>query len=88
MSDTVKNAILLHGSCDKEEYFDDKYPSLSNSHWFPWLQKQLLINGIPAQTPEIYDAYVPNYSIWKKEFERFDVGAQTTLVGHSCGGAF
>src|SRR3989344_517627 len=84
----MRNAIILHGSCDKEEYLNDKYPSLSNSHWFPWLQKQLLINGIPTQTPEIYDAYTPDYSIWKKEFERFDVGVETFLVGHSCGGGF
>lgn len=82
------NAILLHGSCDKEEYFDDKYPSLSNSHWFPWLQKQLLIKGINVQTPEILDAYQPEYSKWTKEFERFEVGENTILVGHSCGGGF
>lgn len=84
----MKNAILLHGTPDKEEYFSDKYPSSSNSHWFPWLQKQLLIKGIVTQTPEIPDAYKPEYEKWKKEFERFDVGRNTILVGHSCGGGF
>lgn len=30
----------------------------------------------------------PRYSVWKKEFERFDITPQTVLVGHSCGGGF
>lgn len=84
----MKNAILIHGVCDKEEYFNDEYPSLSNSHWFPWLQKQLLIQGIHTQTPEMPDAYFPTYEKWSKEFERFDVNKETILVGHSCGGGF
>lgn len=84
----MKNAILLHGTCDKSEYFDDKYPSLSNSHWFPWLQKELLIQGIFTQTPEMPDAYKPDYEKSKKEFEKFSVDEETTLIGHSCGGGF
>lgn len=84
----MKNAILIHGTCSKEEYFNEKYPSLSNSHWFPWLQKQLLINNIFCQTPEMQDAYAPEYIKWKREFERFDVNEETILVGHSCGGGF
>lgn len=84
----MKNAILIHGSCDKEEYLDDKYPSLSNSHWFPWLQKQLLINNISTQTPEMPVPYSPTYNAWAKEFERFDINTNTILVGHSCGGGF
>jgi len=83
-----KNAILLHGTCDKEEYFNSQYPSLSNSHWFPWLQKQLIINGISTQTPEIPEAYSPNYAVWKQEFERYSINENTILVGHSCGGGF
>ena len=62
----MKTAILIHGTCDEEEYFSDLYPSLSNSHWFPWLQKQLLIKGIFTQTPEMPDAYKPDYEKWKK----------------------
>jgi uncharacterized protein len=84
----MKNAILLHGTCDKEEYFSDTYQSLSNSHWFPWLQKQLLINDVSTQTPEIPEAYNPQYDLWKSEFERYDVSKETVLVGHSCGGGF
>lgn len=84
----MKNAILIHGCCDKKEYFSDKYPSLSNSHWFPWLQKQLLMKGIFTQTPEMPKPYEPDYNEWKKEFERFDIHEDTFLVGHSCGGGF
>jgi predicted alpha/beta hydrolase family esterase len=84
----MKNAILLHGMPDKEEYYCADYPSASNSHWFPWLQKQLLIKGIPTVTPEMYKAYAPEYTIWKEEFEKHSVGAETILVGHSCGAGF
>lgn len=84
----MRNALLIHGTCDKDEYFDDKYPSLSNSHWFPWLQKQLLIKGVHTDTPEMPEAYIPQYDKWKAEFERFDVDEDTILVGHSCGGGF
>ena len=84
----MKNALLIHGTCDKEEYFDDKYPSLSNSHWFPWLQKQLLIHDIFTQTPEMPEVYKPDYLKWKKEFEQFEVNSETILIGHSGGGGF
>lgn len=79
---------MIHGTCDKEEYFSDKYPSLSNAHWFPWIQKQLLIHNIFCQTPEMPDAHTPVYEKWKKEFERFAVNSESVLVGHSCGGGF
>jgi len=84
----MKNAIIIHGTCEEDEYFSDKYPSLSNSHWLPWLQKQLLINNIFIQTPEMPEAYRPDYDKWKMEFERFDINNETILVGHSCGGGF
>lgn len=84
----MSNAILLHGTCDTDEYFSDTYPSLSNSHWFPWLQKQLLIQHIFTQTPEMPDAYKPDYQKWKNEFEKLSVDQESILVGHSCGGGF
>lgn len=84
----MNSALLIHGACEKEEYFSDIYPSLSNSHWFPWLQKQLLIKGIFTQTPEMPDAYNPEYEKWKREFEKFDIDKNTILIGHSCGGGF
>ncbi len=84
----MKTSLIIHGTCGKDEYFSDEFPSLSNSHWFPWLQKQLLIRGVFAQTPEMPEAYKPQYALWKKEFERFDVDEETLLFGYSCGGGF
>lgn len=84
----MKNAILLHGLPSKDEYYSDKYPSASNSHWFPWLQKQLLIHDIKADTPEVPDAYDPKWELFVKEVERFDITSETILVGHSMGGGF
>lgn len=84
----MNNAIIIHGTCGKEEYFSDKYPSLSNSHWLPWLQKQLLINSIFTQTPEMPEAYSPDYIKWSGEFARFEVNEDSVLIGHSFGGGF
>lgn len=84
----MKNAILLHGKPSKKEYYDPNVPALGNAHWFPWLQKQLLIRDIFAVTPEIPNSWKPDYPTWKKEFERFDIIPDTILVGHSCGGGF
>jgi predicted alpha/beta hydrolase family esterase len=86
----VKTAIILHGKPDpgKQEYYNPDVPSASNSHWLPWLQKQLLISDIAAQTPEIPNSWEPDYPTWQKEFERYDITPETTLVGHSCGAGF
>lgn len=48
----------------------------------------MLINEIAANTPEVPHSYDPQYPIWKREFERFEVTPETILVGHSCGGGF
>ncbi len=84
----MKNAILLHGRPGKAEYYDSTIPSASNAHWFPWLQKQLLIKDIKANTPEVPKAYDPQWDLWVKEVERFKIGLDTILVGHSTGGGF
>lgn len=84
----MKNAIILHGKPSKEEYYDPGMPSPSNSHWIPWVQAQLLKNDIATQTPEIPLAYEPEWDLWCKEIDRFEITADTLLVGHSCGGGF
>jgi predicted alpha/beta hydrolase family esterase len=84
----VKNAIILHGCPEKEAYYDPKLPSESNAHWLPWLQKELLIRDIAAVTPEIPLAYEPKWELWCREVERFNIGPETILVGHSAGGGF
>ncbi|MFX9688476.1 hypothetical protein ABTO93_19980, partial [Acinetobacter baumannii] len=62
------NAIIVHGTPTKEEYYDASVPSCSNSHWVPWLQKELLVRDIPAATPEMPDAWDPKWEVWKREF--------------------
>jgi uncharacterized protein len=84
----MKNAIILHGKPSREEYYDPNAPSMSNAHWLPWLQAQLLKNDIAAATPEVPNAYRPDWDTWVKEVERFEIGPETTLVGHSCGAGF
>lgn len=84
----MKNAIIVHGKPPKDEYYGDKYSSSSNFGWIPWLQKKLVQQGIDTQTPEMLNAWKPEYEIWKKEFERYDITQDTLLVGHSCGGGF
>jgi predicted alpha/beta hydrolase family esterase len=45
-----------------------------------------LKNDIKADTPEIFNA--PEYDVFVKEVERFDITSETTLVGHSMGAGF
>lgn len=84
----MKNAIIVHGMADQEEYYDLAQPSMSNSHWLPWLQAQLLKKDIAAATPEIPNAFRPDWELWCKEVERYDITPTTLLVGHSCGAGF
>ncbi len=84
----MKNAIIFHGGPDKDEYYDATRPSESNAHWLPWLQKQLLVREISAATPEVPHAFDRNWPVWLKEVERFEIGAETILVGHSTGAGF
>mgnify|MGYP002621532038 FL=1 len=84
----MKNAIIVHGKPGKKEYYSDDFPSSSNFAWIPWLQKQLIIRDIKTDTPEMPFAFEPQYELWTKEFERFDITPETILIGHSCGGGF
>jgi predicted alpha/beta hydrolase family esterase len=84
----MKNAIILHGMASREEHYNPKARASSNAHWLPWLQKQLIVHDIAAQTPEVPNAWHPYYPTWAHEFERFEVTPDTILVGHSRGAAF
>ena len=84
----VARVVILHGRVGADEYFSDRYPSASNSHWIPWLQKQLLIKGHDVQTPEVVRPYLADYDGWRTEFERHLDDEPMVLVGHSCGGGF
>ena len=85
---TMKTALILHGKPSYEEYCNPQIPSPSNNHWLPWLQKQLLLNGFLAQTPELPAPYAPVYQEWRLTFEQFRIDEHTALIGHSCGAGF
>ena len=82
------NAIILHGVPEKQYYYDPSKPAESNAHWLPWLQKELIIRDIKADTPEVPHSFDPRWEGWVKEVERYDIGPSTMLVGHSGGGGF
>lgn len=84
----MKNAILVPGRPDKDQHYDSALPSNSQNYWFAWLQRQLILNDVLAVNIEPPMPFRPRYDEWVKEFERFDVGPDTILVGHSCGGGF
>jgi predicted alpha/beta hydrolase family esterase len=84
----MKNAIIIHGLPDDKEYYDVTHPAPSNQHWLPWIQKQLIIRDILAQTPEMPVPYNPEYQAWKKVFGGFEINEDTILIGHSAGAGF
>lgn len=84
----VRNVICIPGTCDEEEYYNEKYPTAAHSHFFPWLSKQLKIRDIRCNILEIPNTFMPDYELWKKELERFDFDEESILIGHSCGGGF
>jgi hypothetical protein len=84
----MKTALIIHGMPDETEYFSREYPSPSNSHWIPWLQHELIIAGYHTQTPEMPEAYHPDYPLWKQTFEQFSVNEDSLIIGHSCGAGF
>jgi predicted alpha/beta hydrolase family esterase len=84
----MRNAIILHGGPSKKEYYDPNAPSMSNAHWLPWLQGQLLKVDIAATTPEVPHSFDRNWKVWSYEVERFDITSETILVGHSTGAGF
>jgi len=51
----MKTAIILHGMPSKKEYYNPKSSAQSNKHWLPWIQRQLILNDVLAQTPELRD---------------------------------
>ena len=83
------NSIILHGLQDKKEYYGANNSAPGNDHWFPWLQKQLLVKDIYAETPTVYQTYKASYEDWVNTIERcHHIDENTILVGHSCGGGF
>ena len=84
----MKKAIIIHGWSKFEDWKQLDRPSPSNAAFIPWLSKQLMVRGIHPIAIEMPNSYAPDYEIWKKELERFELDEETILVGWSCGGGF
>jgi hypothetical protein len=84
----MKTAVIIYGMPEKESHYNPEFGANSNAHWYPWIQRQLILKDIVAQTPEMPVPYEPEYNAWKKVFEGFEINEDTILVGHSCGGGF
>lgn len=84
----MKQVILIHGLPAKEEVLGDVWPSPSNAHWFPWIQKQLTRQDILCQALEMPRSYNPIYKDHERVLNQMEIGDDTILVGHSCGGGF
>lgn len=84
----MKRAIIIHGWSKFEDWKQLDRPSPSNAAFIPWLSKQLMVRGIHPIAIEMPNSYAPDYEIWKKELERFELDEETILVGWSCGGGF
>lgn len=81
----MKKVIFIPWTTDKEEYYSLDYPTASYSHFFPWISKQLIVNDIMSYVIENPFSYMPDYELWKKELERYEIDKETVLVWHSCG---
>jgi predicted alpha/beta hydrolase family esterase len=84
----MKQAIILHGMPDKEEYYEMDFPSPSNAHWIPWLQQKFLRADILCQTPEMPKPYAPDYQAWEEAFMPFSPPNGSVFVAHSAGCGF
>lgn len=84
----MKQVILIHGMPEKEDVFGDVWPSESNAHWLPWIQKQLTRKDILCQSLEMPHAYNPIYTDHCTVLDQMSISHETILVGHSLGGGF
>jgi predicted alpha/beta hydrolase family esterase len=84
----MKQVILIHGLPSKDEYYKSEWPSESNAHWFPSIQREILRKGILCQALEMPHPYNPNYKDYCDVLDQMNINEETILVGHSCGGGF
>lgn len=82
------NCIIIHGCpSDKEKAMDPETRNY-DKHWMPWIKRELISRGIKTEIPLMPEPWQPNYDKFRDEFEKYYVGEDTILIGHSCGCAF
>lgn len=50
--------------------------------------RSMLKHDIPTAIPEVPYAFDRNWEVWNREVERFEIGPETLLIGHSTGAGF
>lgn len=84
----MKNAVMVHGMPDKEEWDRFNGDLKAFGHWMIWLGEELSHRGIEVVIPSMPLAYDPKYEAWKSVFEQYEITPETILIGHSCGAGF
>jgi predicted alpha/beta hydrolase family esterase len=84
----VKQAFVLHGVPDEDEFFEAGNPSPAHSHWLPWLRRMFEDEGYTSPCIDMPVPYNPSYDVWCEVWEKHQPDAESVLVGHSAGGGF
>jgi leucyl-tRNA synthetase len=84
----ISNVVIVHGCPSNIEKAMNEKTRTYDKHWIPWIKKELEKKGIKTNAPLMPEPWKANYSKWKKEFEKLNVGENSVLMGHSCGCAF
>lgn len=73
----MKTAIILHGTLGSPQ-----------GNWFPWLKKELELQGFTVWLPELPHAKQPSLRSWSRFVRKecpFAINENTLIVGHSSG---
>ncbi|TWM27222.1 putative hydrolase YdeN [Bacillus paralicheniformis] len=71
----------------KQIYIIHGYRASSTNHWFPWLKKRLLADGIHADVLDMPDPHQPRLKDWVDtlSLNKHTLNEHTYLVAHSLG---
>lgn len=83
-----KRVFIIHGCPSNTEKAMSPETRTYDKHWIPWLKRELIARGIKAETPLMPTPWKPDYEKFKAEFEKYELGEDAILIGHSCGSAF
>lgn len=84
----MQNVVIVHGCPGSEESLIDMSERTYFKHWIPWARAELEEKGVEVDVPLMPEPWVPNYQMFKREFDTCKVTEDSILVGHSCGCAF
>jgi len=84
----IKTCVIVHGSPTKDRTRQKSFIPQHKSHWLPWIKGKMEDKGIKVFSPEMPTPWAPEYDEWKKIMDKYDVGEDSILIGHSAGGAF